>query len=208
MALLTRDRILEVARETVERDGYEQLSLRRLAGALEVTAPALYDHVDSKGALLRLVADEGFAELVSATSSDAGTPIRRVRERALAYVRFARQHAELFRLMFMYRPDAVDIDVDNVLPGASHAWHVAVTDVRTAIADGDIADRDPLQVAMTLWVSMHGVATIATRAPAVAESVAAHVIDTLLAGLHPDAAGEPRTHHPDRGNGPTRPPTS
>ena len=188
MALLTRDRILEVARATIERDGYEQLSLRRVARALDVTAPALYDHVDSKGALLRLLADEGFEELASATASNGGTPIQRVRERSLAYVRFARQHAELFRLMFMYRPDAMDIDVDNVLPGASRAWEVAIADVRTAIVDGDLADRDPFELAMILWASMHGVATIATTAPEVAEGVAANVIDTLLAGLHPDAA--------------------
>ncbi len=187
MALLTRDRILEVARTTVEQNGYEHLSLRRLASSLDVTAPALYDHVDSKGALLRLIADEGFEELASATASDAGTPIQRVRERSLAYVRFARQHAELFRLMFMYRPDAVDIDVDNVLPGASNAWEVAVADVRKAIADGDLADRDPLDLAMILWLSMHGVATVATTAPEVAESVAADIIDTMLAGLRPDA---------------------
>ena len=190
MALLTRDRILEVARATVERDGYEQLSLRRLAASLEVTAPALYDHVDSKSALLRLLADQGFEELASATASDAGTPIQRVRERALAYVRFARQHAGLFRLMFMYRPDAVDIDVDNVLPGASRAWDVAVADVSKAIADGDLVDRDPLQLAMILWLSMHGVATVATSAPEVAETVAAEVIDTMLAGLRPDLRRE------------------
>jgi AcrR family transcriptional regulator len=188
MVLLNRDRILEVARATIEQHGYEQLSLRRLARSLDVTAPALYDHVDSKGALLRLLADEGFEELASATASNGGTPIERVRERSLAYVRFARQHAELFRLMFTYRPDAVDIDVDNVLPGASRAWDVAVADVRRAIVDGDLADRDPLQVAMTLWVAMHGVATIATIAPDVAEGVAANVIDTLLVGLRPDAA--------------------
>jgi hypothetical protein len=47
MPLLSRDRIVAQAQETIERRGYEALSLRGLAASLDVTAPALYDHVQS-----------------------------------------------------------------------------------------------------------------------------------------------------------------
>lgn len=186
MALLTRSRIVDEARRIVEREGHEQLSLRGLASALDVTAPALYDHVTSKDDVLQAVAAQGYDALAASYDDVRGErAIDRVRERALAYVAFARDHGELFRLMFMFRPQAVAIEVDNELSAATSVFESAVDDVGKAIADGDIVDRDPNQIGLTLWAAMHGVATVAIIAPPVAAAVAADVIDALLAGLSP-----------------------
>jgi AcrR family transcriptional regulator len=185
MGVLTRARIVDEARHIIEEDGHEQLSLRGLAARLDVTAPALYDHVASKDEVLQAVAAQGYDALASSYDVQGERAIERVRERALAYVAFARDHAELFRLMFMFRPQAVAIEVDNELPAATTVFDAAVDDVATAIADGDLLERDPTRLGLTLWAAMHGVATVAIIAPPVADSVAADVIDALLGGLRP-----------------------
>jgi AcrR family transcriptional regulator len=185
MALLTRARIVDEALEFVEQNGHEKLSLRGLAATLGVTAPALYDHVSSKDEVLQAVAASGYRELEASYDVTGGRAIERVRERALAYVRFARDNPELFRLMFMFRPQAVAIEVENELSAATTVFDAAVDDLGAAIADGDLVRRDPQHLGLTLWASMHGVATIATVAPPVAEAVAGDVIDALLAGLRP-----------------------
>lgn len=185
MALLTRARIVEEARHLVEQNGYEQLSLRRLAASLDVTAPALYDHVASKDDVLQAVAEHGYRTLQTSYDTRGGRAIERVRQRALTYVDFARDHPELFRLMFTFRPRAVAIEADNELTAATNVFDAAIEDVRQAIADGDLVDRDVDQLGLTLWASMHGVATVATIAPPVAEAVADDVVDALLAGLRP-----------------------
>ncbi len=185
MALLTRARIVGEALRLVEQNGYEQLSLRGLAASLDVTAPALYDHVASKDDVLQAVAAEGYRALQASYRAHGGQAIERVRERALAYVDFARDNPELFRLMFVFRPRAVAIEADNELNAATNVFESAVEDVRLAIADGELSDRDVDQLGLTLWAAMHGVATIATIAPPVADAVAGDVIDALLAGLRP-----------------------
>ncbi|MEM9517271.1 MAG: TetR/AcrR family transcriptional regulator [Actinomycetota bacterium] len=185
MALLTRARIVDQARQIIEADGHEQLSLRGLAGALDVTAPALYDHARSKDDLLQAVAALGYEELEAADAVGGERAIDRVRDRALAYVTFARDRPELFRVMFMFRPRAVAIEADNELPAATGVFDAAVDDVRQAIDDGDLVDRDADTLGLTLWAAMHGVATVATMAPPVADTVADDVIDALLAGLRP-----------------------
>lgn len=182
---LTRDRIVDEARRIVEARGSEQLSLRGLAAALDVTAPALYDHVRSKDEVLQAVAAQGYEALQASYDVHGDTAIERVRERALGYVQFARDRPELFRLMFMFRPRAVDIEHDNELSAATSVFEHALGDVHQAILDGDLVRRDPGELGLTLWASMHGVATIATLAPPVAEAVGPDVIDALLAGLHP-----------------------
>jgi AcrR family transcriptional regulator len=108
-----------------------------------------------------------------------------MRERALGYVEFARTNPELFRLMLMFRPNAIAIEADNELSAATDVFESGVDDVRQAIADGDLVDRDPVQISLTLWAAIHGVATVSIVAPPVADAVAVDVIDAMLAGLAP-----------------------
>ncbi len=182
---LTRDRIVAAARRSVERAGHEQLSLRKLAAELDVTAPALYDHVTSKAELLRLVAEQGYHALVESSTCDLDRPIDRVRSRAHSYVEFAQQHPELFRVMFLYRPAAVAIEADNELGAASEAYDVGLVDLQQAIVDGDMVDRDPAQLGLIMWAAVHGVATVSLIAPPIGAAVATDVVDAMLAGLRP-----------------------
>ena len=186
MALLSRERIVDTAKEIVRTEGHERLSVRGLARQLDVTAPAIYDHMESKDAVLRAVAASGYDELRTASSTTADTAIQRMRERAVAYVEFARTRPELFRLMFMFRPNAIAIEVDNELGAATDVFETGVDDVRQAIADGSLVDRDPIQVTLTLWAAIHGVATVSIVAPPVADAVGADVIDAMFRGLRPD----------------------
>jgi AcrR family transcriptional regulator len=172
-----------VALELIERDGYESLSLRSLAKALGVTAPAIYDHFDSKADVLSAVAAEGYAAMDGYFVVDGSRAIERCRQRAHAYVAFAQDRPEVFRVMFLYRPRAIAIEADNELSAASTTFEDGMADITRAIADGDLVDRDPLQINLTLWAAMHGVASIALMAPALASDVVDDVVDAMFRGL-------------------------
>lgn len=62
-AALSVDRILEVAVKISERDGFEAISMRRLADELGVSPMAMYRHVETKHHLLELIADKYIVEL-------------------------------------------------------------------------------------------------------------------------------------------------
>lgn len=55
--LLSRDRIIQAAGELVDAEGLEAVSTRRLAAALGVSGPSLYNHFRTKDAILEAVAD-------------------------------------------------------------------------------------------------------------------------------------------------------
>ena len=184
-APLTRERIVAAALEQVERSGHEALSLRGLAKELRVTAPAIYDHLENKAEVLGAVATHGYLALDDLFEVVGELAIDRVRARARAYVDFAAARPELFRVMFLYRPAAVEIEADNELSAASGAFEHGLADLQQAIADGDIVDRDPIQLSFTMWAAIHGVASVGLIAPPIAEQVADDVIDAMLAGLRP-----------------------
>jgi AcrR family transcriptional regulator len=57
-ALLSRERIIDVAAQLVDAEGLAALSIRRLAAELGVSGPSLYNHFGTKDEILDAVADE------------------------------------------------------------------------------------------------------------------------------------------------------
>jgi AcrR family transcriptional regulator len=90
--------IVLVARRLLEEEGYERLSMRRLADRLGIRAPSLYKHLPDKQALETALISTGFEQWAhaceQAASSDAPLPAL-----VTAYRAFAREHPHLYRLM-------------------------------------------------------------------------------------------------------------
>jgi len=190
-----------MAREMIESAGIESLSLRRLAGRLGVTAPALYAHVSDKAALLRLVAEAEFDALIDRLEAvDEPDPVDRLRAYGRAYVAHARANPELFRTMFLFPPDVLaDGMEDYELPVASKTFGLAASAVEEAVAAGRMPGADPLLAALALWAGAHGVATVLNLDPGftgavsdVGDALVDTVIDRMLAGFtgEPPAGGD------------------
>jgi AcrR family transcriptional regulator len=62
-ALLTRQRIVEVATTIIDGEGLDALSTRRLATELDVRAPSLYNHFRTKEEILDAVGDAVIAQV-------------------------------------------------------------------------------------------------------------------------------------------------
>src|SRR5579875_4108626 len=78
-AALSRERVLDVALDLVQREGLEALTMRGLADRLGVKAASLYWHVRDRGELVALLAER----LLAAVRPPAGAGLD-WRERALA----------------------------------------------------------------------------------------------------------------------------
>lgn len=78
------DLIVDRALEIVTAEGLESLTMSRLAGALEVTPAALYNHVSSKDAILREVQDRLMSALDLAGFDEDPWPVA-IRRWAVSY---------------------------------------------------------------------------------------------------------------------------
>jgi AcrR family transcriptional regulator len=192
-ALLTREAIVAAARDLVATAGLEALSLRRLAAHLGVTAPALYAHVTDKRDLLRALATAEFDALVARFDAvDEPDPVARIRAHGRAYVAHAREHPELFRVMFLFPPDlgGVDLPEGLELPGATRAFAAAAGAVEQAVATGAIVAADPLVAALTLWSGVHGVASVLQLGldlpETLEETLIDEITDRLVRGYRPE----------------------
>lgn len=60
---MTREQIVDAADELARKEGLERITIRAVCGALDVTAPTLYWHVDNKAGLVRALLDRVAARI-------------------------------------------------------------------------------------------------------------------------------------------------
>lgn len=98
-----RQALLAAARCLLEAEGHSNLSLRKCADAVGVSATAPQNHFQNKAALLTALAAEGYAELecyMRKGINDTADRDARRNAALLGYVAFAQEHPALYELMF------------------------------------------------------------------------------------------------------------
>jgi AcrR family transcriptional regulator len=141
----------------LEREGPENLSLRRVAQHAGVSPAAPYHHFPDKAALLAEVAAQGFRGLDAAMARAAGRVHGKKRKLAalgLGYLAFALARRAQFRLMF--GPELGEKARHPSLAETAPKSFLRLVEAVRAVAPG----RDPIPGAMLGWSAMHGLATL------------------------------------------------
>src|SRR3954465_5734989 len=97
------DRIVAAARAIAESEGWDAVTIRRLADEIEFSQPVLYSHFENRDAIIAAVAVEGFKDITAALRTAASeSPGRRkaLENVALAYLGFALGRLALYEAMF------------------------------------------------------------------------------------------------------------
>lgn len=137
-----RAALLRAAGKILEKKGISGLSLREAARRAGVSHNAPYRHFPDRESLLAALAAEGFA-ILSQDLEAAG------REMGAAYVRFALEHPQRFRLMFGgLLPIAKYAELQE---SAGRAYQALVDVLKN---NKDI--RDPELAAAAAWSLVHG----------------------------------------------------
>ena len=142
-----RPALLQAAMEVLEKEGPSGVLLREVARRAGVSHNAPYRHFESRDALLVAVAAEGFREF-SARMQAAGSSAM-----AEAYIAFALERPQLFRLMF---GGTLKLSSDPELAAASRGAYDGLVDAFRS--RGDVAD--PQTAAAAAWSLVHGISEL------------------------------------------------
>jgi AcrR family transcriptional regulator len=183
---LSRQAIIDAARALLVEGGIEAVSLRRVAAALGVTAPALYAHVTDKSDLLRALAAQEAQRVVERFEAIPETDsIARMRAQGRTYVAYAKENPALFKALFLVRPDIRSPTAAEAV--ATKAYEAAAACVFEAAEAGLLGTVDPELAALTIWTASHGVATVILAGPEfdpkLESALVETVIDSVIAGL-------------------------
>ncbi|MGN9818059.1 TetR/AcrR family transcriptional regulator [Streptomyces sp. SD11] len=147
-----RESILSAARDVARRDGWDAVTMRRLADEIEYSANFAYRYFTGRDDILLALVREGFARLreamTTAAEGQTGTAVEAVRRASHAYLDFALAEPDVYQLMY---------GLGGVRVPATDAWDEgqAVGDVLTGLLAA-AGDTEPERHVLRLWATAHG----------------------------------------------------
>jgi AcrR family transcriptional regulator len=160
-----RTRILDAARELFAKDGYEAVTMRKIAERIEYTPTALYFHFKDKEDLMHELCREDFQTFAThfQKALTVSEPMARLRKAGEVYAEFAMTHPNHYRLMFMtggVEPD--EEDRERMGDPGQDAYALLKGLVQDAIDRGALRPdvKDAELVAQILWAGIHGVVSL------------------------------------------------
>ncbi|MEO5805381.1 TetR/AcrR family transcriptional regulator [Devosia sp.] len=146
-----RRALVDAALVMLEREGEAGLGLRDLARAVGVSPAAPYRHFDSRIALLETLAVIGFQKFTRMMASlQETTPDQKLSAMGRAYVLFALDNANLFRLMF-----SAQLKREG-RPGLKMAADAAFETLQLVSGEGS----GGRVAALAAWAKVHGLAVL------------------------------------------------
>jgi len=183
-----RDDILTAAAALLERTGNEEaVTLRAVAREVGISAPSIYSHFpDGREAIVEAVVDQAFADFNAAIqdATDAAIaagagPLERVRAGCAAYLRFAAERPNRYKLLFE-RQHRIGGDVPDV---QIVGFDLLVRSIQDCVAAGISASTDPARDATAIWLALHGYATLPARLPMFPWPEREALLDRIIDGL-------------------------
>ncbi len=160
-----RQEILDAAREIFVAEGYEALSMRKVAEKIEYSPTTIYLYFKDKTELLREVCEEAFTRLGDAVrdaKETGGSPLEVLRKGLYAYIDFGLSHPHHYEVAFVSPTDKVMKPNDYQYEGSAgqRAFEMLSVSVADCIAAGSIRSGDVATTAQTIWASIHGVTSL------------------------------------------------
>ncbi|MFL9842868.1 TetR/AcrR family transcriptional regulator [Flavobacterium rhizosphaerae] len=153
----TRANILKAARQIVKQEGWQGLSMRKIADKIEYTAPIIYEYFSSKEAILQELTCKGF-QLLSKDLEEArkkhDAPDEQLESMWMAYWDFAHKNKEMYQLMYGVQMTCCS----QTTPKTDHPYNL-ITNVIGKIMQTDDEDI-VMQKYFTFFSIIHGLISI------------------------------------------------
>ncbi len=185
-----RRRILAVAEELFVKEGYENVSMRKIARRIEYSPTTIYHYFKDKGELFYCLLEGYHARLqarMEEIHSRGADPIATLRNGMRTYTEFGLAHPSYYKLAFMSPPE---FKAEAYLVEGSKGTALFLglrADVERCIRQGLFRPMDAGLAAQVLWTMNHGVTSLLITNPnfpwADRDALIDGVIDCAIRGL-------------------------
>jgi len=189
-----RQAILDAARDLFVKQGFEHVSIRKIAERIEYSPAAIYSYFPSKDEIFFALAEEGFL-LLSGRWLDQPEavppgmdPLDKIRHICLHFYEFSVEYPEHFALMFLDRTVPRLGTQYELFPRLVEMKRRFAEVIRTVTAQGHFpAESNPHTISRVLMTAMLGVATarLCNRMGGRdgGQELARDMIEVMLAGM-------------------------
>jgi AcrR family transcriptional regulator len=176
----TRANILKAARQIVKQEGWQGLSMRKIADKIEYTAPIIYEYFSSKEAILQELTCKGFQllskDLEEAKKKHTG-PDDQLESMWMAYWDFAHKNKEMYQLMYGVQMTCCA----QGTPESDHPYDL-ITGVIGQIMKNDDEDL-VMQKYFTFFSVIHGLISINMLSEGLGDDMNKQILKDAIVGI-------------------------
>ena len=178
-----KNALIRAGVEILSKDGLSGLSLRKVARKAGVSHSAPYAHYADKQALIAAISTEGFhrlyLQLNQATQLFANDPRQQIIACGRAYIQFALDEKDIFKIMFSGILEK-EKDYPDFVEISQMTFEFLVGVVNSCQAAGVLRPAVPDLMAVTIWAQVHGLVSLALEGQISHTVLDVHQLDDIL----------------------------
>jgi AcrR family transcriptional regulator len=180
-----RSSILATAWQIVKEEGWQSLSIRKIADAIEYSVPVIYDHFQNKEAILLEFGKKGFELLIKRlqqAKEKSDDPAEQLGAVADAYWNFAFKNKEYYQLMFGL--GIACCETEKCIQEKSVFRQIVMEPIVAILAKNKDNKQNACLKYHTFWSVMHGLISIKMMsASLVTDELNKLVLDDAISGF-------------------------
>ena len=160
-----RKMILDSAMQLFIKDGYNGVSIRKIAQKIEYSPGSIYTYFEDKDSIFFALHVEGFEKLYQKQLSAQGIndPRERLLAHGRAYLEFALENQEYYDIMFIMRGPEEIICKKQDWSHGMRSYDLLKRNVAECQNAGMFKDQDLETTSFLIWSTVHGVASLLIR---------------------------------------------
>ena len=160
-----RDAILSAALKLFSDEGYENVTMRKIADKIEYSVGTIYLYFKDKSEMLYELHNRGFAEFYKKQLSiqHIKDPVERLTAHGESYIDFAIENPEYYDVMFISRSTSKEINKLEHWNEGERTYDLLKLNIKQAIETGHFGGVDIEVAAFSLWSFVHGMASLYVR---------------------------------------------
>jgi len=187
-----RQEILDAARELFADQGYESVSMRKIAEKIEYSPTTIYLYFEDKSAVLFALCQETFSRLVEANKKlmdQTADPLECLVKGLKGYIHFGLKYPNHYKVTFVIHPPDIHENMQPKMEDSMgmRAFNFIPALVSACIEQGKFKKVDVDVTSQALWAACHGLTSLLivhTRFPwADTQKLIDSVVDTMIEGL-------------------------
>lgn len=160
-----RHEILEAARDLFADEGYQNVSMRRIAEKIEYSPTTIYLYFRDKSELLDQICEETFARLVTQCDElkeriGPRDPLALLLGGLRNYVQFGLDHPNHYKVTFLMDRGADAEKLQRKMDMGLRAFEQLRESVVECVRLGIFKNTDPDTASQALWAAAHGVTSL------------------------------------------------
>ncbi|HKE29467.1 MAG TPA: TetR/AcrR family transcriptional regulator [Bryobacteraceae bacterium] len=157
----TREEILDAARTLFVKEGYEHVSMRKIADKVEYAPGTIYLYFQDKADILYRICEETFSKLaqrMQAINQDPANPLDGLRRGLRTYVQFGVDNPNHYICTFVQAKQ--QMQCDRHPEAGERCFDCLRAAVQRCIDAGQLNCDDAEEISQALWAGVHGITTL------------------------------------------------